>query len=56
MLMHLQAAVSPFDAFARSLTIGPETKIMKFRPELPMHDRYEVAHSFLAAGGRAWRS
>lgn len=47
MLMHLQAAVSPFDAFARSLTIGPETKIMKFRPELPMHDRYEVAHSFL---------
>ncbi len=47
MLMHLQAAVSPFDAFARSLTIGPETKIMKFRPELPMHDRYEVNHSFL---------
>jgi len=47
MLMHLQAAVSPFDAFARSLTIGPETKIMKFRPELPMHDRYEVVHSFL---------
>ena len=47
MLMHLQAAVSPFDAFARSLSIGPETKIMKFRPELPMHDRYEVAHSFL---------
>ena len=49
MLMHLQAAVSPFDAFARSLTIGPETKIMKFRPELPMHDRYEVNHSFLPA-------
>lgn len=49
MLMHLQAAVSPFDAFARSLTIGPETKIMKFRPELPMHDRYEVAHNFLPA-------
>ena len=49
MLMHLQAAVSPYDSFARSLTIGPETKIMKFRPELPMHDRYEVAHSFLPA-------
>ena len=47
MLMHLQSAVSPYDAFARSLTIGPETKIMKFRPELPMHDRYEVSHSFL---------
>ncbi len=48
MLMHLQAAVSPYDAFARSLTIGPETKVMKFRPELPMHDRYEVNHHFLA--------
>ncbi len=49
MLMHLQAAVSPYDAFARSLTIGPETKIMKFRPELPMHHRYEVAYDFLPA-------
>jgi hypothetical protein len=49
MLMHLQAAVSPFDAFARSLTIGPETMIMKFRPELPMHLRYEVNHDFLPA-------
>jgi len=46
MLMHLQAA-SEYDSFARSLTIGPETKIMRFRPELPMHDRYEVAHNFL---------
>ncbi len=48
MLMHLQAAVSPYDVFARSLTIGPNTQVMKFRPELPMHDRYEVAYDFLA--------
>ena len=47
MLMHLQAAAD-YDSFARSLTIGPETKIMRFRPELPMHDRYEVSHDFLA--------
>jgi hypothetical protein len=46
-LMHLQAAVEDFDVFARSLSIGPETMVMKFRPELPMHDRYEVAHDFL---------
>ena len=46
MLMHLQAAAD-YDSFARSLTIGPETKIMRFRPELPMHDRYEVSHDFL---------
>ena len=33
--------------FARSLSIGPETMVMKFRPDQPMHDRYEVAHDFL---------
>src|SRR5207237_415790 len=46
-LMHLQAAVDGYDVFARSLSIGAETMVMKFRPELPMHDRYEVAHNFL---------
>jgi hypothetical protein len=48
-LMHLQAAVEGYDAFARSLTIGPETMVMKFRPELPMHQRYAVEHDFLSA-------
>ena len=46
-LMHLQKAVEGYDVFARSLSIGAETMVMKFRPELPMHDRYEVAHEFL---------
>jgi hypothetical protein len=47
--MHLQAAVENYDVFARSLTIGPETMVMKFRPELPMHERYAVEHDFLDA-------
>jgi len=46
-LMHLQQSVEGYDVFARSLTIGPETMVMKFRPELPMHDRYAVEHNFL---------
>src|SRR5213076_1662697 len=45
--MHLQASVEDFDVFARSLSIGPETMVMKFRPDQPMHDRYAVAHDFL---------
>jgi hypothetical protein len=49
-LMHLQAAIEDYDVFARSLSIGPETMVMKFRPELPMHDRYAVDHHFLDAG------
>ncbi|MDT5032831.1 MAG: hypothetical protein QOC94_3002 [Actinoplanes sp.] len=47
-LMHLQASVEGYDVFARSLSIGPETMVMKFRPELPMHERYAVEHNFLS--------
>ena len=35
--------------FARSLSIGAETMVMRFEPDAPMHDRYEVAHDFLDA-------
>jgi hypothetical protein len=46
-LMHLQAAIDNFDVFARSLSIGPETMVMHFEPDRPMHDRYQVDHGFL---------
>src|SRR3954451_19761135 len=36
MLMHLQATVD-YDHFARALSIGPETMVMDFRPDEPMH-------------------
>jgi hypothetical protein len=48
MLMHLQASVENFDVFARSLTIGPDTMVMKFQPDQPMHNRYAVSHDFLS--------
>ena len=48
-LMHLQRAVDGFDVFARSLSIGPETMVMRFEPDRPMHDRYQVDHDFLSA-------
>jgi D-ala D-ala ligase C-terminus len=47
MLMHLQKAID-FDVFARSLSIGAETMVMKFQPDLPMHERYAVDHNFLS--------
>jgi len=46
-LMHLQQAIEGYDAFARTLSIGAETMVMRFRPELPMHERYAVDHAFL---------
>jgi hypothetical protein len=48
MLMHLQKAVEGYDAFARSLTIGAETMVMRFEPDQPMHRRYAVDHDFLS--------
>jgi hypothetical protein len=47
MLMHLQKSVEPYDVFARALTIGPESMVMHFRPDEPMHNRYLVDHDFL---------
>jgi len=47
MLMHLQATVD-FEHFARALSIGPETMVMDFKPDLPMHQRYAVSHGFLS--------
>ncbi len=46
-LMHLQKAVDGYDVFARSLSIGAETMVMRFHPEQPMHARYSVSHGFL---------
>jgi hypothetical protein len=46
-MMHVQAGLEDFDVFARSLSIGAETLVMRFEPDRPMHDRYQVDHSFL---------
>ena len=48
MLMHLQASVQGFDAFARALSIGAETMVVRFDPDSPMHERYRVEYDFLA--------
>ncbi|HVN11088.1 MAG TPA: hypothetical protein VMT69_03260 [Kineosporiaceae bacterium] len=47
MLMHLQAAVQDYDVFARSLSIGPETMVMRYDASQPMHGRYTIDHDFL---------
>jgi hypothetical protein len=47
-LMHLQAAVEDYDVFTRSLSIGPQTMVMRFEPSRHGHYRYVVDHEFLA--------
>jgi hypothetical protein len=46
-LMHLQGALEDFDVFTRTLSIGPESIVMRYEPDRPLHDRYQVTHDFL---------
>jgi hypothetical protein len=46
-VMHLQKAVHPFDLFVRCIGLGPQTRIVKYDPAAPLHDRYKVAYDFV---------
>jgi hypothetical protein len=48
-LMHLQAAVDDYDVFTRSLSIGPQTKVLRYDPGAHGHYRYLVEDGFLPA-------
>lgn len=49
LVMHLQKAVDPFDSFVRCIGIGPQTKLVKYDPSAPLHDRYTMAKDFVDA-------
>jgi hypothetical protein len=46
-MMHLQKAVTDYQIFCRALSVGPQTLVMRYYPERPMHDRYAIEHGFL---------
>ncbi len=48
-VMHLQAAVNPFDSFVRCIGLGPQTHLVKYLPDEPLHDRYSQEESFVSA-------
>jgi hypothetical protein len=47
LLMHVQRAVHPFDAFVRCIGVGPQMRFVKYDLEAPLHDRYTMATGFL---------
>jgi hypothetical protein len=49
LVMHLQAAVMPFDAFVRCIGLGPQTYLVKYDPSAPLHDRYTMEKGFANA-------
>jgi hypothetical protein len=46
-LMHLQASVEGYDVFTRSLSIGPQTLVMRYEPGAHGHYRYQLDRDFL---------
>ena len=47
LVMHLQKAVAPFDRFVRCIGLGPQTKIVRYDPGAPLHDRYTMDKGFV---------
>jgi hypothetical protein len=46
-IMHLQKAILPFDSFVRCIGIGPQTHLVSYDPDAPLHDRYTMKRDFL---------
>jgi hypothetical protein len=49
LVMHLQAAVHPFDRFVRCIGLGPQTHLVNYNPSAPLHDRYTQDKDFVTA-------
>jgi hypothetical protein len=47
-VMHLQKAVHPFDSFVRCIGFGPQTRLVRYDPDVPLHDRYTMDTNFLS--------
>ena len=46
-VMHLQKAVDGWDLFVRVLGIGPQTNVIRYDPDAPLHGRYKVEFDFV---------
>jgi len=49
-VMHLQKSVEPFDLFVRCIGMGPQTRIVRYDPSAPLHERYTADADFLPEG------
>jgi hypothetical protein len=51
--MHLQEAVLPFDRFVRCVGLGPQTRIILYDIDAPLHDRYTMTRDFVSPDERS---
>ncbi|MGF1508571.1 MAG: RimK family alpha-L-glutamate ligase [Myxococcota bacterium] len=46
-VMHVQAGIHPHDCFVRCVGLGPQTRMIRYDPQEPLHDRYTMDIDFL---------
>jgi hypothetical protein len=46
-VMHAQASIEGYDAFVRTIGFGPQTRMVSYAPDAPLHDRYTQKVDFL---------
>jgi hypothetical protein len=51
-LLHLQRAVDPHDLFVRCIGFGPQTRLVRYDPGAPLHDRYTMDEGDVSAADR----
>ncbi len=47
-IMHLQKSIEPFDLFVRCLGVGPQIRFIRYAPDAPLHERYQLDRDFLS--------
>lgn len=47
-VMHVQAAVHPYDRFVRCIGFGPQTHLVNYDASAPLHDRYMIDEGFVS--------
>ena len=47
LVMHLQRGVSPYESFVRCIGLGPQTRVIRYDPDQPLHSRYQEDEGFL---------
>ncbi|MSP16881.1 MAG: hypothetical protein EXR73_09770 [Myxococcales bacterium] len=48
-VLHVQKAVDPFDRFVRCIGFGPQTHLVSYDADAPLHDRYTRDKDFVTA-------
>jgi hypothetical protein len=48
-VMHLQESIEPYEHFVRAIGLGPQVRIVRYDPALPLHDRYTMDEGFVSA-------